>query len=132
MQMLLYTHPVNDQRTQFRLPIVNAFWVSGTGSYTPPVANEDRTASASPCSMRDALRVPALNDDPAGWALAWHALDASTLAHDVQRLAQGEPVRVTLCSNTGSVTLEAQPLNAWERLRRRIAPLQPHQLLATL
>jgi len=132
MQMLLYTHPVNDQRTQFRLPIVNAFWVSGTGSYDPPPAHENTSASDTPCSVRDTLRVPALNDDPAAWALAWHALDASTLAHDVQRLAQGEPVRVTLCSNTAAVTLEAKPLSAWERLRRRIAPLQPHRLLATL
>jgi hypothetical protein len=132
MQMLLYTHPVNDQRTQFRLPIVNAFWVSGTGSYNPAAHAAHGSGSASPCSVRDALRVPALNDDPTGWSLAWQALDDSTLAHDVQRLELGEPVRVTLCSNTGSVTLEAQPLSAWARLRRRIAPLQPHQLLATL
>ena len=31
MQMLLYTHPVNDQRQARGLPVVNSFWISGTG-----------------------------------------------------------------------------------------------------
>ena len=32
MQMLLYTHPVNEAREGQRLPTVNSFWVSGAGS----------------------------------------------------------------------------------------------------
>jgi hypothetical protein len=32
MQMLLYTHPVNDRRAARGLTPVNAFWLSGTGS----------------------------------------------------------------------------------------------------
>ena len=31
MQMLLYNHPVNDQRQARGLPTVNSFWISGTG-----------------------------------------------------------------------------------------------------
>lgn len=31
MQMLLYTHPVNDQRAASGLPAINTFWISGTG-----------------------------------------------------------------------------------------------------
>src|SRR5437763_1159979 len=32
MQMLLYTHDVNEERTRRGLPAVNSFWVSGTGA----------------------------------------------------------------------------------------------------
>ena len=32
MQMLLYTHPVNDARKARFLPPVNSFWISGTGT----------------------------------------------------------------------------------------------------
>jgi hypothetical protein len=31
MQMLLYTHPVNERRIARGLPAVNSFWISGTG-----------------------------------------------------------------------------------------------------
>jgi hypothetical protein len=128
MQMLLYTHPVNDQRAEFSLPSVNAFWVSGTGS------DQDLTATppTDACHLRDALHLPAMTDDATAWVKAWQALDATTLAHDLQRLQQGEPVRVTLCSDTHAVTLEQLPLTRWQRLRRRFVPTTPQALLATL
>jgi hypothetical protein len=129
MQMLLYTHPVNDQRTHQRLPIVNAFWASGTGTLSQPM---DTPTRADVYCLRDALRAPALQDDAAAWAMAWHALDASTLAHDVQRLQLGESVAITLCSATQALTLEKKPLGMLERMRRRVAPLQPNDLLKTL
>ncbi|MBK6999766.1 MAG: hypothetical protein IPH35_07310 [Rhodoferax sp.] len=37
MQMLLYTHPVNDAREARGVPSVNAFWVSGTGTLARPI-----------------------------------------------------------------------------------------------
>jgi hypothetical protein len=126
MQMFLYTHPVNDSRAKFHLAAVNAFWVSGTGTLA------DSTTSSESVSLRDALRASALQDDAAAWVTAWHALDSTTLAHDIQRLQQGEPVRVTLCSDTQALTLEPQRLGTWERLRRRVSPLEPRQLLSTL
>jgi hypothetical protein len=128
MQMLLYTHAVNDQRARFKLPAVNAFWVSGTG--TPDQAWRSR-ANSTP-SQRDALRTPALQDDAAAWVMAWHALDSSTLAHDVQRLQQGEAVQLTLCSDTQAITFTQQPLTLWQRLLRRITPLSPREFLTSL
>ncbi len=127
MQMLLYTHPVNDQRAQFKLPAVNAFWASGTGSLTPNAATAHEH-----CSVRDTLRTPALQDDAAAWITAWQALDASTLAHDLQRLQAGESVQITLCGDTQAVTLQATPLSNWERLRRRVLPPQANELLKSL
>jgi hypothetical protein len=145
MQMLLYTHHVNDQRTHFKLPAVNAFWASGTGSLAPQAAPPmPVTAPTSPapahspstshetCSVRDALRAPALQDDAAAWVAAWHALDASTLAHDLERLQAGENVQITLCSDTQALTLQATPLSNWERLRRRVLPPQANELLKSL
>lgn len=128
MQMLLYTHAVNDQRAHFKLPAVNAFWVSGTG--TPDEAWHAK--AAAPLSLRDALRSPALQDDAAAWVMAWHALDSSTLAHDVQRLQQGEALQVTLCSDTQAITFTRQPLTLWQRLQRRITPLSPQEFLTSL
>jgi hypothetical protein len=128
MQMLLYTHSVNDQRSQFHLSPVNAFWVSGTGTPT-----DSRPAkSAHECSVRDALRPPALHDDAAAWVTAWHALDAATLAHDEQRLQKGEPVQLTLCGENQAITLAEIPLGLWERLRRWVLPVQVGALLKTL
>ena len=128
MQMLLYTHAVNDQRAHFKLPAVNAFWVSGTG--TPREAGAQRATTAP--SLRDALRTPALQDDAAAWVTAWHALDASTLAHDVQRLQQGESVQLTLCSDTVAITFTRQPLTLWQRAQRRLSPLTPKEFLTSL
>ncbi len=129
MQMLLYTHTLNDHRASFQLPSVNAFWVSGTGTLqgTPSNVQQDSVAS-----VRDALRIPALNDDAAGWASAWHALDATTLAHDLERLQHGEAVQLTLCGEAQALTLTAQPLSTWERLRRRFTPPSVHDLLKNL
>ena len=82
--------------------------------------------------MHDVLRAPALQDDAAAWVAAWYALDASTLAHDLQRLQQGEPVQITVCSDTQALTLQATPLSQWERLRRRMLPPETKELLKSL
>jgi hypothetical protein len=148
MQMLLYTHQVNDQRGHFQLPSVNAFWASGTGSLAPltpsaapatpfkPLTSlspmHSPTTSPTHSTVHDILRSPALQDDAAAWGAAWHALDASTLAHDLQRLQQGEPVQITVCSDNQALTLRATPLSQWERLRRRMLPPQTNELLKSL
>ncbi|MBC7918799.1 MAG: phosphoglycerate mutase [Rhodoferax sp.] len=128
MQMLLYTHLVNDQRAHFKLPAVNAFWVSGTGS----MGDASQAVSTTMPSLRDALRLPALKDDAADWVMAWRALDNSTLKHDAQRLQQGEIVQLTLCSDTQAITLTREPLTLWQRLQRRVTPLSPREFLTSL
>lgn len=130
MQMLLYNHPLNDQRTRLHLSTVNTFWISGTGTLT--VAAHPEPPLGEPCSLRDTLRKPALDDDASAWVMAWHALDATTLAHDRDRLESGTPVQLTLCSATQACTLNPDPLGPWGRLRRRLLPPQPLDFLATL
>jgi len=93
MQMLLYTHPVNEDRIGRGLLPVNSFWVSGNGALpagTPP-------ASPPGLLVIDTLRQAALRQDWAGWASAWRELDDGDCARLLQSLDAGEPVTVSLC-----------------------------------
>jgi len=82
MQMLLYTHSVNDSRAARGLTPVNAVWLSGTGSL-PTNMQPDPSGSAP----HTELRASALGDDAWAWAQAWAALDA---AHGAQWLAMAK------------------------------------------
>ena len=72
VQMLLYQHPVNDEReTRGALP-VNSFWLSGCG-----VVREARLQGE--LRIVDDLTAPALSGDWAAWARAWARIDAEVL-----------------------------------------------------
>ncbi|MBC8056135.1 MAG: hypothetical protein H7Y61_06110, partial [Rhizobiales bacterium] len=72
LQLLLYPHPINDEREQRAALTLNSFWLSGCGR---PQRNE----GAAP-TVLDALRAPLLAEDWAAWAEAWRALDDGVLA----------------------------------------------------
>ena len=127
MQMLLYTHPLNDERARYKLQSINAFWVSGTGTGT--LAD---TAASTPLKVQDALRTSALQDDGARWAQAWHDIDTSVLAAALQSLERGEPIQLTLCGEHRAVTLQHPASSLWARLVRRLAKPQTHSLLKSL
>jgi hypothetical protein len=130
MQMLLYTHVVNDHRATFKLPAVNSFWVSGTGSLSAEA--QGAAAPGTEISLRDALRAPALHDAPGAWVAAWEALDISALSLAADRLEAGQEPLITLCGENQAVTLSLQPLTLMQRLQRRVSPPQPQALLRTL
>jgi hypothetical protein len=79
-QMLLYVHPLNDERAARGAPTMNSFWLSGTGPAAPSDAMLPRDVA-----IDDRLRAPALAEDWSGWAEAWQALDAGP----VRELAEG-------------------------------------------
>lgn len=93
MQMLLYTHAFNDERAARSLPVVNAFWVHGTGALPSPAP----AATTAPPTMPLALRDAALREDWPAWAAAWRVLDAGPVADLLRRAEAGAPVRLTLC-----------------------------------
>jgi len=126
MQMLLYTHPLNDQRARQHLPTVNAFWVSGTGNLP------SNRATPEQLTLREALRTPALEDDAAAWVSAWHALDETTIAHELQRSKQGETVKITLGGPIATRTWISRPLGSFEKIKRRFNPSQPLRYLESL
>jgi len=112
VQMQLYTHPLNDERIAHGLLPINSFWLSGCG-----VAQ----AAAGPEPTVDPrLRAPALADDWAAWAKAWDTMDEGPVAQAAARVAAGEPVRLTLCGERGSVTYASSPRGFW---RRRVSRL---------
>ncbi|MDP3138113.1 MAG: hypothetical protein Q8N17_17495 [Burkholderiaceae bacterium] len=94
MQMLLYTHAVNDRRAERGAAAVNSFWISGTGTLAPGFQPAPQAAG---CTVADALRAPALAGDAHAWAQAWAALDAGPCAQWLAWLDQGLPVVLTLC-----------------------------------
>jgi hypothetical protein len=100
MQMLLYTHPINDERTRGGLLPVNSFWASGTGALPPAFVG----AAPAGLQITHYLRDAALLGDWRGWSAAWQQLDAGECARLVKRLDAGEPVTMTLCGERQAQT----------------------------
>jgi hypothetical protein len=100
MQMLLYTHPLNDERTRGGLLPVNSFWVSGTGALPPAFEG----AAPAGLQITHYLRDAALLADWRGWSAAWQQLDTGECARLVKRLDAGESVTLTLCGERQAQT----------------------------
>lgn len=110
VQMLLYTHAVNDRREAAGLPTVNSFWLSGCGRW--PASTSAGPAPVAP--MVDArLTEPALGEDWAAWCEAWRALDAGPIN---ALLDAGPAARLTLCGERLATTFSPAPQGLWDRL----------------
>ena len=116
MQMLLYTHEINEARSRAGLLPVNSFWVSGTGAL-PPTA-----AAAPPAGLRltHYLRDAALNDDWNGWASAWQQLDAKECARLAADLDAGRDVTLTLCGERRAQSWSSRATSPWSRRLRSV------------
>ena len=115
MQMLLYTHPLNDAREARGLPTVNAFWLHGAGAL-PASAAPVTTARTT---VHSELRTPALQEDWPAWVQAWQALDAGPIAALAAQAARGEAVQLTLSGERSAFTWHSAPRS----LRQKIAGL---------
>ena len=118
MQMLLYTHPVNDARQARGVAPVNSFWLSGTGALPSGYRMPD--ASAQP-TLVNTLRAAALADDWLAWVQAWQTLDAAEIRLMLQYLADGQPVQLTLCGERSSQCWHGQKLSAWQSFKHLFA-----------
>jgi hypothetical protein len=96
MQMLLYTHPVNEERSRGGQLPVNSFWVSANGRL-PAAAG--RAAPPPGLQVTQDLRDTALLQDWPAWASAWQQLDARECARLQQAHEAGRPVAITLCGD---------------------------------
>ncbi|MCW5231514.1 phosphoglycerate mutase [Verminephrobacter eiseniae] len=121
MQMLLYTHPLNDARAERGLPPINAFWVHGTG--TLPTA---LPATSTPPTVLDTLRDPALHEDWSAWAAAWSALDAGPVAGLLRQTDSGQSVLLTLCGERNAIRWHSAR-RGW--LRRMQSLFQPPRMI---
>jgi hypothetical protein len=122
MQMLLYTHPVNEGRGL----TINSFWVHGTGAL-PSEASEP--AKQEPVVIQT-LRESALQQDLIGWLEAWQHVDAQVIAPMLARLAAGEPQRLVLCGEHEFHVHDSAAPSLWQRLLTRFAPTSLDTVLA--
>ena len=124
VQMLLFTHPLNEQREARGLLPVNSFWLSGCGVLQPARGEMPR--------IDERLRQPALDEDWAAWTKAWESLDAGPLAEMLAQAGQGAELRLTLCGERGAVTLGTAPRGWARRLRTLWSSPSPLSLLEPL
>ena len=128
MQMLLYTHPVNDARSARGVLPVNSFWLSGTGALPPQFANATEAAPI----MANSLREAALNEDWNAWSNAWQTLDGTECTALLAALERGEKVRLTLCGERNAQTFTARPQNLLKRFMNLFGSQPPSSALKQL
>jgi hypothetical protein len=129
MQMLLYTHPVNDAREARGSLPANALWFSGAGV----LPNENLTwPSPQGVQVIDALKDAALNEDWSAWAGAWQTLDASVMAELLAAQARRELVQLTLCGERHAQTWLTQPLGLMQKIRAKFASKSLSNILSSL
>lgn len=112
MQMLLYTHPLNDAREARGLPTVNAFWLHGAGALPASVT----PVPGAKITVYSELRTPALQEDWPAWVQAWQALDAGPIAALAARAARGEAVQLTLSGERSALTWHSAPRSLRQKI----------------
>jgi hypothetical protein len=123
MQMLLYTHPVNDARAAKRLPAINSFWVSASGKLPTGF-----TAKSAEVQYLTTLRAPALSDNPAAWTAEWQRIDSTVLATDLA----SAPTRISLCGTAQAQTFEIGTQSLWAKIINRFTQPDIHAILQSL
>lgn len=110
MQMLLYTHPVNDERSERRQLPINSFWISGTGDFVQgqPAAMQAAAAAAAIDAPRS-LAVAFQTGNVPAFAEAWAAIDTGLMASLLQKQNEGKPVQLTLCGQRQAQTFASSP-----------------------
>jgi len=145
MQMLLYTHPSNDEREARRQLPVNSFWISGTGdlpsaepgeALTPALSQREREQVSQPrkaqVSVPRSLAEAVFREDWAGYAQAWATLEASDMAALLARQQRGESVRLTLCGESSAQTFETHRTGLWTKISSLFSPLRTLDVLRQL
>lgn len=122
MQMLLYTHAVNDERVRGGLLPVNSFWASGSGA----LPADHHGARPAGLQLPHLLRDTALLQDWSAWAAAWQQLDGLQCRQLNAALDRNQSVTLTLCGEANARTWSGDGSRWWRRLRGALQrpPLQ--------
>ena len=126
MQMLLYAHPVNDERSAKRQHSVNSFWVSGSGAL-------NQSATANPqVNLSRGLAQAALADDWTAYGQAWSQLDANNILQLLALQNSGKTVRISLCGESNAMTFETAQHGWLTKIKNALSPQPPINLLKQL
>jgi len=115
MQMLLYQHPVNDERSLKGRWSVNSFWLYRSLDQLYPDASEVNVA----LDLRENMQA----SNPKLWQQAWQHLDATLCQSLSQALDQNHDISLTLCSETSWRHYRPQPVSWLNKLHRLIQPV---------
>jgi hypothetical protein len=135
MQMMLYTHTVNDARSCVNAAVINSVYFHGNGELDGKLSGSSGKVSTNittSVNMPRSLADAAMKEDWPAWAKAWEQLDATVCAHLLKRVQAGESVTLTLCGERSALTYEVRPKSTLERIKnnfRGILGLQPAYLL---
>jgi len=125
MQMLLYTHAVNDERDQRGLLPVNSFWVTGAGVLDTIIS------PAAGIQIERRLHEPAQLQDAAAHAQAWQGVDADLCARLLAQVQAGRHITLSLCGEHAAQTFEPAASGAWQRMKRVFTTTSEHKILDT-
>ena len=123
MQMLLYTHPMNEGRGL----TINSFWVHGTGALPAHVNGQPKNQEPA---VIPTLRQSALQQDFMGWLDARQHVDAHVIAPMLARVAAGKLQRLVLCGEHEFHVYDSATPSLWQRLRTHFAPTSLDTVLA--
>jgi hypothetical protein len=124
MQMLLYQHPVNDERSLKARWSVNSFWLHRRLDQLYP--------DAADCVVALDLRETAQSSNAKLRQLAWEHIDATLCSTMCQVLDQNHDVSLTLCSETSWRHYRLQPVTWFNKLQRLIQPVSVSKELRAL
>ena len=127
MQMLLYTHPLNDERSTKRLQTINSFGLSGTGTLA-----QAQPVAAPNIIVNRCLAQAAFTDDWMAYTQTWQQLDAGDIAQLLARQAKGETVRLSLCGERHAQTFETASRGLLAKVSDLFSPQRPLDLLKQL
>jgi hypothetical protein len=124
MQMLLYQHPVNDERSLKGRWTVNSFWLHRSlEQLYPGTANFGVALD---------LRETAQPFNATLWQQAWQRIDATLCPSLIQAMDQNHEISLTLCSETA--WRHYRPLQAswFNKLHRLFQPISVSKELRAL
>lgn len=118
VQMLLYTHPFNRERSEHGLQPINAFWLHGAGALT----SAQLQAARADVLLVDGLRQAALRQHCPAWKQAWEQADAGPLADLARHVAAGGSATLTLCGERHARSFTTAPRTLLQKIRNVFSP----------
>ena len=126
MQMLLYTHAINDERVTKGQRAVNSFWVSGSGALKEPTTRNPQVKTAA------GLMQSAFASDWPVYAQAWTQLDETAIAQLLAQQKRQQTVRLSLCGDSHAKTFESAQYGLLDRIINVLSLQPPIRLIKQL